>query len=68
MTGLEKTIPGARIHSGEDKPAAVFAAIHWSRLPNVTDKPNATSRRSCLFTFFETRGSEELPLITTAAR
>jgi hypothetical protein len=78
MPAFENAVPenrrdGVRIHSGKDKPAAVFAAVHYRGHWFWIDDGDWPTKRALtavmfFFTLAETGGNEKLPLITIPAQ
>jgi hypothetical protein len=62
-----------RIHSGKDKPASAFAAVHYRDYWFWIDDGDWHTKRALtavmfFFTLAETGGNEKLPLITIPAQ
>jgi hypothetical protein len=65
--------PQVRIHSGKDRPAAAFAAVHYRDHWFWIDDGDWETKRTLtavmfFFTLAETGGPENLPLITIPAQ
>jgi len=70
---LESRVDRVRIHSGKDKPAHSFAAIHYRGHWFWIDDGDWPTKRALtavmfFFTLAETGGNEKLPLITIPAQ
>ena len=70
---LEDGEQGARIHSSKAKPEAAFAAVRYRDYWFWIDNSDLPTKRALtvlmfIFTLSETKGSEELPLITIPAQ
>ena len=78
MVALEESAPSTRqelvrIHSGKDKPAHAFAAVHYRNHWFWVDEGDWKTKRALtavmfFFTMAETGGNEKLPLITIPAQ
>ena len=78
LPALESPTPedrrvGVRIHSGKDKPAAAFAAVHYRGHWFWVDDGDWQTKRALtavmfFFTLAETGGNEKLPMITIPAQ
>lgn len=78
MPAFENVAPesqrdGVRIHSGKDKPADAFAAVHYRGHWFWVDDGDWRTKRALtavmfFFTLAETGGNEKLPLITIPAQ